>query len=468
MRSAVRRLRAAAGGNPPVSMAPPGRGRGHGLRFPLNGGTASMDAYINTYKRSGTVFAIVSLLSEKAASVPWHLYRKAPVDGRVRYTTGDLGSDMRVEVVQHPALSLLKNPNAFFSRFEFFEGSNQHGELTGETFWVLDRENALALPTSMWYVTPSRMEPICDPHEFLLGWCYTAPDGTTVPLRREEVILEKRPDPADPYRGQGPVASIMPNIEQQRYATEYMRNMFINGAAPGGTIITDSTLTESEFEELIDRWRESHQGVARAGAIGVLENGNKWIPNPVNNRDLEYGNLRLANRDEMREAWRIHKHMLGTTDDVNRANAETADEVFNGEQIIPRLNRRRETLNDKLLPMFGDSKVEFDYENPLSPSREQQNAELTAKCKAFQMLIDSGVHPDDAAEVVGLPIMEMAEVVTQSPALPPNWVPELPTAPAPDQEQQDAQKLAALLRRELRPYTTRALPAAALNRRVGR
>lgn len=462
MRSAFRALRDAANGNPPVPLSPPGRGRGYGLRFPLVGGSAGMETYLNAYKRSGTVFAIVSLLAEKPASVNWRLYRKPPQDGRVRYTTGDLGSDMRVEVVQHPALKMLNKPNSFHSRFEYFEGSNQHAELTGETIWVLDRENALRMPTSMWYVTPHRMEPVPDPEQFLLGWVYTAPDGTTIPLRADEVIMEKRPDPADPYRGQGPVAAIMPNIEQQRYATEYMRNTFINGASPGGTILTDNTLTEPEFEELMDRWRESHQGVARAGAIGVLENGNKWVPNPVNNRDLEYGNLRMMNRDEMREAWRIHRHMLGIADDVNRANAETADETFNGEQVIPRLNRRRETLNNKLLPMFGDDKVEFDYDNPQTPDREQENEELLAKTKAFATLVDAGVDPDDAAEVVGLPVMKMVERATQAPALPPAWV---PTSPVPDPDDQSAQQLAALLRRQLRPFTARALPAAAQNSR---
>lgn len=460
MRSTLRRLRAAT---TPVPLSPSGYGRARGLRFPLSGGSAGMETYLNAFKRSGTVFSIVSLLAEKSATPKWRLYKKAPSDGRVRYTTGDLGSDMRTEVVQHPALKLLNKPNDFSSRFEFFEGSNQHAELTGETFWVLNRENALNMPTSMWYVRPDRMEPIPDPDEFLVGWLYTSFDGQQIPLRLNEVIQEKRPDPLDPYRGFGPVGAILPNIEQQRYATEYQRNLFINGADPGGVIETPTTLSDPEFEELVDRWRETHQGVARAGAVGVLENGAKWIANSQTNKDMEYGNLRLANRDELREAWRIHKAMLGTSDDVNRANAEVADEIFNSTLTIPRLNRRRETLNTKLLPMFGpgSENVEFDYENPITPDREQENAELLAKANAFSTLVDAGVDPHDAAEVVGLPDMEMVEKATQEPALPPNWVPAPPAEP----DQPDEAALSALFRRELRPFTTRALPAAAQNRR---
>ena len=224
------------------------------------------------------------------------------------------------------------------------------------------------------------------------------------------------------------MASILPNIDQQRYATEYQRNLFLNGADPGGLIAFDKRLSDKEFDELTDRWREAHQGVARAGRVGVLENSGTWIPSGQTNKDLEYGNLRLANRDELREAWRIHKAMLGTVEDVNRANAQTAEEVHVAWQTIPRLERRKDTLNCKFLPMFGQSGagVEFDYDDPSPDNREEDNGELTAKTAAFAVLIGAGVDPDDAAEVVGLPAMKMAEKAVQAPVAPPGWVPEVP------------------------------------------
>ena len=420
----------------PVSLAPAGAYRGAN-RFPL-GGRADRRTYLQAYGMSGTVFSIVSLLAGSPASTEWHLYKKQPADARRRYSTSDTGSDNRIEVVQHAALSLWNSPNDFHTTFEFSEGCNQHLELTGETWWVLGRSGGLAFPTSMWYVTPDRMEPVPSPDAYLQGYIYTAPNGDQVPLQLDEVILEKMPDPLDPYRGAGPVASILPNIEQQRYATEYQRNMFQNGASPGGVVQLPTTLNDDEWDEFNDRWRESHRGVSRAGAVAVLENGATWIDSVPNNRDMEYGNLRLANRDELREAWRIHKSMLGSTEDVNRANAQTAEEVFGSWQLVPRLNRRKNTLNKKLLPLYGTTGVgvEFDYDNPLPDDREQDNAELTAKVQGFQILVNAGVDPSDAAEVVGLPDMKMVEKATQAPAIPPGWVPDpaqqpaLPAAPA--------------------------------------
>lgn len=418
---------------PPVPLAPYGYRRGS--MFNLGAGTANKETYLRAYGRSGTVFAIVSLLQQAAASPAWHLYKKQQ-DGRVRYTTSDQGTDQRVEIVKHAALSLWNKPNDFHSGFEFREGANQHQELTGETFWVLSREGT-TFPTSMWYVRPDRMDPVPSPDDYLVGWIYTGPNGEQVPLQLDEVIMEKLPDPLDCFRGAGPVASILPNIEQQRYATEYQRNLFLNGATPGGIIQVDKRLNDGEWDELVDRWRESHQGIARAGRVGVLENGATWLNDAPTNKDMEYANLRLANRDELREAWRMHKTMLGTADDVNRANAQTAQEVFVGWQTIPRLDRRKDTLNCKLLPLFGAQNAEFDYEDPSPDNREEDNGEMTAKTTAFAALIDAGVDPDDAAEVVGLPSMAMVEKATQAPALPPGWVPEVPAAPPSGSPGQD-------------------------------
>lgn len=405
-------------GKPPIKLSRTDANRNH--MFNLSVGKGNIESYLRTYHRSGTVQSIVSLLSQSAATPEWHLYKKAPRDARVRYTTTDRGSDERVEVVQHAALQLLQCPNDFQTRFEFFESSQQYMELAGEFFWVLDYHGA-TFPTSMWLLRPDRMEPVPSLEGILSGWIYTDPDGVRMPLKASEVIHEKIPDPLDPFRGAGPVSAIMPNIEQQRYATEYQRNLFISGAQPDGVISVPNTLNEEEYDQLVDRWREAHQGVARAGRVAVLENGSTWTQRSATNRDMEYTNLRAVNRDEIREGWRMHKSLLGTVEDVNRANAQTAEEVFVTWSTIPRLNRRRDTLNRKLLPLFGTAGqgVEFDYEDPSPGNREVDNAELATKSSAAKTLVDAGYDPEDALNVVGLPPMKFTGMIGTAPAAQP-------------------------------------------------
>ena len=87
MKSAVRRLRnAAPNSQPPVPLANNGfRNGGH--MFDLGTGRQSKLAQLRTYQTSGTVFAIVNLLSSSAAFPAWHLYKKQPADGRRRYAS---------------------------------------------------------------------------------------------------------------------------------------------------------------------------------------------------------------------------------------------------------------------------------------------------------------------------------------------------------------------------------------------
>lgn len=431
MKSALKRLRNANGDKPPVPLAPYGY-RG-GNVFQLGTGTQSKEQQLRAYGMSGTVFAVVQLLASSTAAPDWHLYKKAPVDGRRRYSTSDVGDDQRVEVVQSAALSLWSHPNAFQSGFEFREVSNQHFFLAGETFWVLEREGA-AFPTSMWPVRPDRMEPVPDQNGYLAGWMYMAFDGQQIPLTLNQVIQEKTPDPLDPFRGASPIASIMPNIQQQKYATDYQRNLFLNGAQPDGIISFPEKVEDTDYDEFVARWRESHMGVSNAGRVGILEMGATWIAGTQNNKDLQYGELRLANRDEIREAFRIHKHMLGTVDDVNRANAETAEDNFYDDLVIPCLKRRENTLNDKLLPMFypkgATVLVEFDFDNPAPERSAAATAELLVKSQAAAALITAGYDPTAVLETVGLPDMAVSEKATQLPAAPPGWVPAPPAAPA--------------------------------------
>lgn len=410
-------------------------------------GAPDSEAFMRTHGTVGTVWQIVHLLSSNVAKPEWRLYRKEKTDGRVRYTTNDQGSDQRKEVVQHQAKTVLAKPNPFYSRFSLFELSQMYMELTGECFLVVDRDPRSSIPLGLWPVRPDRMTEVPDPLEYLKGWVYTSPDGREkVPLEVDDVIQVKYPNPLNPYRGLGPVQAVLTDVQAAAYSAEWNRNFFLNSAQPGGVLQVDHRLGDDEWNELTNRWREAHRGVSRAHRVAVLEAGVTWVPNEVHLKDMDFRNLRDLSRDLIREAWGVHKIMLGNSDDVNRANAQTGEEVFANWSVAPRLDRWKDALNEQFLPLFratGEN-VEFDYLYPLPQNREQDNAELTAKSQAWAALVGAGADPHDAAEVCGLPDMNIVEQATQAPALPPGWVPEQPAAPDGDEADED---MANLLRR---------------------
>lgn len=353
---------------------------------------------LDQYAAVSTLFAIVSATSTTCSGVDWHLYRKS--------TTGS--PEDRVEVTAHPALVVWNKPNPFYTRQEFVESVEQHVDLTGEGWWVLYRDPRMPAlgPTEIWPVRPDRMFPVKSTRDFLVGYIYRGPDGQEIPLEKDEVIQIRMPNPNDPYRGLGPVQSLLSILGGQRAALDYNRNFFINGAAPGGIIEFPEELDDDEWRRFKRRWDSTHQGVANAHKVATLEGGAKWVERNYAYKDMQFTELTNVSRDMIREAFLVHKHILGQSDDVNLANALVADEAFAERVIIPRLERFKGALNNDFLPLFsGGDALEFDYDDPRPQNAEAVNAERQSKTTAFSTLVLAGVDPDDAASVVGLPPM---------------------------------------------------------------
>ena len=112
--------------------------------------------------------------------------------------------------------------------------------------------------------------------------------------------------------------------------------------------------------------------------------------------------------------------MLGLTDDINRANAEAATEVFSQWVLRPRLERIRDALNSQLLPLFGSSGegMEFDFEDPSPEESEAKDLRLESKARAADTLIKAGFDRKAVLETVGLPPMDEREGVDDPPPLP--------------------------------------------------
>lgn len=387
----------------PVSFAPPAP-RSSSL-FGSNPQRSSRTTELGTTQSVGTLWAIVNALSEGTAQAEWKLYRTS----RPGKTEAE-----RVEVGDHLALRVWNKPNRFYTRQEFVQTFQQHVDLTGEGWWVVGRDSRATFPMELWPVRPDRMDPVPHPTDFLSGYVYTGPEGEKVPLKLDEVVQLRLPNPLDPYRGLGPVQSILADIDSTRYSAEWNRNFFLNSAEPGGVIEIPETLSDSQFQTMRARWNEQHKGVANSHRVAILENG-KWVDRKYTQRDMQFTELRDVSREIIREAFRFPKPMLGSVDDVNRANADAAELVFARWCIKPRLERIKQALNNDFLPMFGSTGqgVEFDYCLDLPEDEETEANALTSRATAVKTLIDAGFDPTAALAVVGLPDMPVRSTPQQ-------------------------------------------------------
>lgn len=387
---AAQRLAALASpsGNPPVPYV---RSRG-GLFY--DGGDSvkgvAERAY-DAYGSVGTLFAIVTQIDNAVASTEWHLYRKSAAQDKKR----------RKEVTDHPFLTVWNKPNNFYTGRQFRETVEQHLNLVGEGIIVLETIGNFVY--GMWPVRPDRMQPVKDPDKFMTGWIYCGPDGEEVPLELSQVIQIKMPNPGDPYRGMGPVQTVLNDMDAARYSAEWNKNFFINGAKPGGIIEFDYKMGDDEFKDFLRRWRYQHQGVANAHRVAVLENA-KWKDTQFSMSDMQFVELRNLPRELIREAFAFPKPMLGTVDDVNRANSDAAKEIMAEGITVPHLTRWWDAVNVWLLPRFANgNNLVLDFENPVPINREAADRERTSQSNGAAVLVKAGYDPAGTLEAMGLP-----------------------------------------------------------------
>lgn len=386
-----------------------GSGPSLSLSIPFRS-TSGAEAQMRAMSANGTLFAIVDKSATACASVDWHLYRKAR-SGK---------EEDRTEVTAHAALDLWNKPNDFYTRQELVETGQQHYELTGEEWWVVGRDPRSTIPMTLWPVRPDRMEPVPSHDNFLVGYFYHGPEGEEVPLDLDQVIQQRRPNPLDPYRGLSPVVTALLDLEADRAAAEWNRAFFRNSAEPGGVVEIERRLSDAEFKQHQLRWAEQHRGASNAHRVALLEGGMKWVERKYTMRDMEFTSLRNIAGEKIREAMGFPKPLLGTVEDVNRANAEAAEYVFAKWWCVPRLERRKGALNNDLLPLFGEvaaTTLEFDYDSPVDEDSEKANAQRDSQVAAAKTLMDAGFEPAAALEAVGLPDMPI-RIVTDTEVAP--------------------------------------------------
>ena len=378
------------------------------LSMPLFGSNSD-ERNMAAYGQVGTLYSVVDLYKSAVSRVEWTLYRRS--------TTGD--RDDRTPVARHAALDLWRQPNFHYTEQSLVEAVQQHAELTGKGVILVGYSTlGKGIPLELWPIRPDRIRAVPDPVKFIAGYVYTGPNGEQIPLEVHEVLRMRYIDPLDPLGGIGPTQTVLTELDSTKQAAEWNRNFFRNSATPGGVIEMDEELSDPEFDKMRQRWDEQHKGTSKAHRVAILEHG-KWVPTGFSQKDMEFSKLRSDGRDSALEAFGAHKTMLGITEDVNRANAEAGEVVTARWRIVPRLDRWKELRNQSLRLWPGAFEaLEWDYENPVPPDREADNAELTAKTDALVKLVrEAGVDMAGALEYLGLPPLAEGNAGKLSPQL---------------------------------------------------
>jgi HK97 family phage portal protein len=338
-------------------------------------GTWASTKYLETYEKSLYVYACVSKIAQKVASNRLRLFQIINSKGETR------------EVLDHPALDLIYRVNPFQTKEEFFETLIINQKMTGNAF-VFKVRNEQGKVVELWNLRPDRMTILPDPENYIKGYRFTKSDGTHTVFAPKDIIHLKYPSPIDQFLGISPLKPASMRIDIEEYANTYQRDFFLNNARPDAVLEFEGNLFDDQKAEITESWEARFKGRGNNSRIAVLEGGVKYNQVSLSQREMDYIESMKFTRDDILVAFGVPKSIVGVTDDVNRANAETAMFIFLSETIKPELERLINKLNEELIITEFGEQFFLEYTDPTPEDRDFKLREQAELVRANIMLIN--------------------------------------------------------------------------------
>ena len=375
--------------------------------------------YTRAYEDNADVYAIVSFLARKAASIPWYVYEmksgtKARVSlERYKQLTKGLGHpgaldramserkaayDENMVIEDSPVASLLKKPNGYQGQDQFFEQLFGMRFLTGEGFvWGNDGTIDEGEFTELLIMPSQFMDIVSDPNDLfgVLGWYMTSATGN-IPLQKADVLQWKSWNPqfdsvTRPHlRGVSPIKAAWNNylmgVEAQKAAAKLMSNGGAKGAlvpkAVGNQIpLVDEKTAANMQRALSDRVNNND----RYGQVAMLQTPWEFL-----NFGLTSGDMALI--DTMKfslEQWcRVFSLpvVLFSADNMADNNYQNALRDLVTNTIVPMCAQLRDELNKWLVPRMGDRNVFIDFDIMALPELQRDMEKMVNGLKAADWL----------------------------------------------------------------------------------
>lgn len=275
------------------------------------------------------------------------------------------------EVAEHPSLDLLGKVNDKMTRFNLFDLLVTSLELTGNCYWLLDKEKS---PTKLWilptqYIKIKQGEGIGEVEEYIYK-----PNSKEIKYPPERIIHHWYPGPFSQIYGYSPIVAASRPINVEDNIFKYQEAMFDNMGVIPAMIVSEGRVGKEEKERFEQRWREKTHGADNWWNIPLLLEG-KMRLEKVGIVPQEMGFLDGA---KMAREWICNDLQVPlsklTMESSNRAVSERGDIEFQRDSIQPICIMIAEELTESLAPRYGDGLV-FIPDNPVPEDQRQKLSE---------------------------------------------------------------------------------------------
>ncbi|MEY3196659.1 MAG: hypothetical protein RLZZ59_25, partial [Pseudomonadota bacterium] len=312
------------------------------------------------------VYRCVNLIAQTASHVPWQVFTTK--SGR-RFLSHD-----------HPAVQLLKKPNAGLGGADFFAELISNKLLFGNAY-VLTVNVGDSGPKAL-YLLPNNNMSIEVEAGKAVAYKYTSSERSMLyPIQQNSKISKvlhiKSYNPNNALYGISSLDAAAASIDVHTMASRWNSNLLKNGARPSGALIMKDPhgyLTDEQFERLRDQLNSKYTGTANSGRPMILEGGLDWREMSISPKDMDFIESKNAAAREIALAFGVPPQLLGINGDNTYSNMQEARIALWEETVIPLLDKLSDAFTNWLSYWFNQEIIiDFDRDSISALIEKREN-----------------------------------------------------------------------------------------------
>ena len=279
----------------------------------------------NGYEGNAVGFRAVRMVAEACAAIPLVLIENG------------------ARMDEHPVLRLLDQPNPGQDGQTFLEAAYGHLLLSGNAYLEAASPDTLGVPRELHVLRPDRMRVVPGKDGWPMAYEYQvgakshrwSMQGDTRPI-----LHLKGFHPSNDHYGMAPLEAAAAAVDIHNAAAKWSKALLDNAARPSGAIVFagkdgSGTMSEEQYQRLIEEIEQNHAGASNAGRPMLLEGGLDWRPMGYSPTDMEFLETKNAAAREIALAFGVPPMLLGLPGDNTYANYQEANRAFYRQTVLP-------------------------------------------------------------------------------------------------------------------------------------
>jgi len=279
----------------------------------------------------------------------------ATVGSGAKFNVKKMNGEKLEDIPNHDLERVLRAPNPLMSQSDLIYSTLAYMCVTNNAYWWMNKVNNK--PVEFWLIPTKQISPIPDEKLYIKWYEYDPGNGRLINLPVDEVVAFSGFNPDSMFTGYSNLESLKMVMDADVAMQSWNKRLFgkNNGKLPGLMAFADPIPDED--------WEQIQKDVDKASSIrsimmlrNVKAGGVQWIQAAASQKDMEFLNSRLANRDEI---YSSIAPGLASILSVNatEANAKTGKSTMIDFKVYPMLKKIGDVLTTKVMPVYGDGYI---------------------------------------------------------------------------------------------------------------